>query len=71
MISNIFKIHGLAFVAGHRRIMAICSLVGIEFLILSMITPGTHYLAIALTAIVIGQVFTILVLRDRNKEKQE
>lgn len=52
-------------------IMAICFLVGIGFLILSMITPGTHYLAIALTAIVIGQVFTILVLRDRNKEKQE
>lgn len=51
--------------------MTICSLVGIGFLILSMITPGTHYLAIALTAIVIGQVFTILVLRDRNKEKQE
>ena len=49
-------------------IMVICSITGITFLVMSMINEGTHYLAIALSFIVVGQIASIVSLRLKRSE---
>ena len=49
-------------------IMVICSITGITLLVMSMINEGTHYLAIALSFIVVGQIANIVSLRLKRSE---
>ncbi|MCR4649367.1 MAG: hypothetical protein K5776_09865 [Lachnospiraceae bacterium] len=50
-------------------LMGLCSATGIVFIILSMLNPGTRLLTVGLACVVAGQVFNIISLTTRNKNK--